>query len=63
VAAHLSYSHCKTDGRMINVIFFLAANTFPVCPQDVGWSRSVTSEVRESNIVLPLNLRVSKHDF
>jgi hypothetical protein len=32
-------------------MFFLAANTFPVCPQDVGWTKSVTSEVRETNVM------------
>jgi hypothetical protein len=32
---------------MTNIIFFLAANTFPVCQQDVNWSHSATSEVRE----------------
>jgi hypothetical protein len=58
-----SLTHWKSDSRMTNVIFFLAANTFPFCPQDVGWSKSVASEVRESNIVLPLNLHVSKHGF
>jgi len=48
------FSHCtcqpvrlKVSGRMTNAIFFLAANTFPVCSPDVSGSRYATSEVRK----------------
>jgi len=45
-SCNLSHSDSETNGRVTNAIFFLAANTFPVCPQDVGWNQSVASEVR-----------------
>jgi hypothetical protein len=51
------FSHCtcqsvsqtvKVNGEMTNAVFFLAANTFPLCPPNVGWrSQYATSEVRE----------------
>jgi hypothetical protein len=48
VQSHISCSQTvKACGRMTNAIFFLAANTFPLCSQDVGWNHVATSEVRE----------------
>jgi len=37
----------KISRRMTNAIFFLAANTFPVCSPDASGSLYATSEVRE----------------
>jgi hypothetical protein len=37
----------KVNGRITNAIFFLAANTFPVCSPDGLKSHYATSEVRE----------------
>jgi len=37
----------KVNGRMTNAIFFLAANTFPVCSDVDRGSHHATSEVRE----------------
>jgi hypothetical protein len=53
VIAHVSHSvRLKVNGWMTNAIFFLAANTFPVCSPDVGWkSQYATSEVREITAV------------
>lgn len=31
-----------------DILFFLAANTFPICPQEVAGAKSVTSEVRKT---------------
>jgi len=43
----------KVIGRMTNAIFFLAANTFPVCSDVAQGSHHATSEVREI-IALPV---------
>lgn len=46
----------KVDSRMTNMTFFVAANTFPICSQDLGRSNYATSEVREIAAVPVLKL-------
>lgn len=52
---HMSVSQTvKVIGRMTNAIFFLAANTFPLCSDVAQGSQYATSEVREIITVPPV---------
>jgi hypothetical protein len=58
--SHVTELNYGTEGRMIILcslfyfilFYFFAANNFPICPQEVGWTKSVASEVREA-VTLP----------
>jgi hypothetical protein len=50
----------KVNGMMTNAIFFLAANTFPVCAPGLGWNINATSEVRK---IIPVPAVKFCYDF
>jgi hypothetical protein len=49
-----------------NTVFSLAVNTFPVCPQEVPWTKSVTSEVSNTDALPAVKWndhRMASHSF